>query len=38
MIINKLGHSIEVESVRDKYTLFTIKFYKISDYLSVTKM
>ena len=37
-IINKLGHSIEVESERDKYTLFIIKFYKISDYLSVTKM
>lgn len=37
-IIDKLEHSIEVESVKDNYTLFIIKFYKISDYLSVTKM
>ena len=37
-IIDKLDHSIEVESVKDSYTLFIIKFYKISDYLSVTKM
>ena len=37
-IIDKLNHSIEVESVKDKYTLFRIRFYKISDYLSVTKL
>lgn len=37
-IIDKLNHSIKVESVKDKYTLFRIRFYKISDYLSVTKL
>ena len=37
-IIDKLNHNIEVESVKDKYTLFRIRFYKISDYLSVTKL
>lgn len=37
-IIDNLNHSIEVESVKDKYTLFRIRFYKISDYLSVTKL
>ncbi|WP_410495394.1 sensor histidine kinase [Cellulosilyticum sp. ST5] len=37
-ILDKLGHDIEVESVEGKYTLFRIKFYKISDYIKVAKM
>ncbi|SHJ29434.1 Signal transduction histidine kinase [Clostridium cavendishii DSM 21758] len=37
-IINKLEHKIEVDSEKDKYTEFKIYFYKISDYLKVTKM
>jgi signal transduction histidine kinase len=37
-ILNKLEHEISVESIKDEYTLFSIYFYKISDYLKVTKM
>lgn len=32
-VIEKLEHNIEVDSVKGEYTLFKIKFYKISDYL-----
>lgn len=37
-ILKKLGHTIEAESVQGEYTLFKIKFSKISDYLNVAKM
>ena len=37
-ILKKLGHGIEVESVEGEYTLFRIKFNKISDYMNVAKM
>lgn len=37
-VLNKLEHDISVESVKDEYTMFNIYFYKISDYLKVTKM
>lgn len=37
-ILEKLGHGICVESVEGEYTLIKINFYKISDYLKVTKM
>ena len=37
-ILDKLGHGIEVESIEGKYTLFKIKFCKISDYMKVAKM
>ncbi|WP_411170155.1 sensor histidine kinase [Clostridium sp. MB05] len=37
-ILNKLEHGISVESIKDEYALFNIYFYKISDYLKVTKM
>ena len=37
-VLNKLEHDISVESVKGEYTLFNIYFYKISDYLNVTKM
>lgn len=37
-IINKLGHDIEVESIKNEYTEFKIRFYNISDYFNVTKM
>ena len=37
-VIDKLEHSIEVQSSQDNYTRFLINFYKISDYLKVTKM
>lgn len=37
-VLNKLEHEISVESINDEYTLFNIYFYKISDYLKVTKM
>ncbi len=32
-IIKKLEHKIEVESIQGEYTIFKIRFYKISDYL-----
>ncbi|WP_291653023.1 sensor histidine kinase [Clostridium sp.] len=37
-VLNKLEHEISVESNKGEYTLFNIYFYKISDYLKVTKM
>ena len=37
-VLNKLEHEITVESIKGEYTLFNIYFYKISDYLKVTKM
>lgn len=37
-VLNKLEHEISVESIKGEYTLFNIYFYKISDYLKVTKM
>lgn len=37
-ILDKLGHTIEVESIENEYTLFKIKFSKISDYIKVAKM
>ena len=37
-ILDKLGHGIELESIEGRYTLFRIKFCKISDYIKVTKM
>lgn len=37
-ILDKLGNSIEVQSIKDEYTLFKIKFHKISDYVNITKM
>lgn len=37
-ILNKLGSSFEVESVKNQYTLFKIKFNKISDFTTITKM
>ncbi|MFU7517173.1 ATP-binding protein [Clostridium sp. HCS.1] len=37
-VLNKLEHEITVESIKGEYTLFNIYFYKISDYLNVTKM
>ncbi|WP_460286466.1 ATP-binding protein [Clostridium sp. CTA-7] len=37
-ILNKLEHEISVESIKNEYTLFSIYFYNISDYLKVTKM
>lgn len=37
-ILDKLGHGVEVESIEGEYTLFRIKFYKISDYMKVAKM
>ncbi len=37
-VLNKLEHEISVEAVKDEYTLFNIYFYKMSDYLKVTKM
>lgn len=36
-IIDKLGHSIEVQSVKSEYTTFIITFYNISDYLKAAK-
>lgn len=35
-IIKKLQHEICVQSVKNEYTRFTIKFYKVADYLKVT--
>lgn len=35
-IITKLQHEISVQSVKGEYTRFTIRFYKIADYLKVT--
>ena len=37
-VLNKLEHDISVESTKGEYTIFNIFFYKISDYLKVTKM
>ncbi|MDI9218209.1 sensor histidine kinase [Clostridium tertium] len=37
-VLNKLEHEISVESIKGEHTLFNIYFYKISDYLKVTKM
>lgn len=37
-VLNKLEHEVSVESIKGEYTLFNIYFYKISDYLKVTKM
>lgn len=37
-ILDKLGNNIEVESVKGEYTLFKIKFNKISDFTTITKM
>ena len=37
-VLNKLEHEISVESNKGVFTLFNIYFYKISDYLKVTKM
>lgn len=37
-ILEKLGSSFEVESVKNQYTLFKIKFNKISDFTTITKM
>lgn len=37
-VLKKLEHEISAESIKDEYTLFNIYFYKISDYLKVTKM
>ncbi|MGO5053486.1 sensor histidine kinase [Lachnospiraceae bacterium LCP25S3_G4] len=37
-ILDKLGNSFEVESVKNEYTLFRISFHKISDFTSVSKM
>jgi len=37
-MINKLGHTILVSSEPNDYTEFTIVFYKLSDYLNVTKL
>lgn len=37
-ILNKLNHEITVNSKVNEYTIFKIRFYKISDYLKVTKM
>lgn len=37
-ILDKLGSSFEVESVKNQYTLFKIKFNKISDFTTITKM
>ena len=37
-ILDKLGSSFEVESVKDEYTLFKIKFNKIADFTTITKM
>lgn len=37
-ILDKLGSSFEVESVKNEYTLFKIKFNKISDFTTITKM
>lgn len=34
-MIDKLGHKIEVNSKKDKYTIFNIYFYDISDYFSM---
>lgn len=36
-ILQKLGHTIDVYSAQGEYTLFKIKFSKISDYLDVAK-
>lgn len=37
-ILDKLGNSFEVQSVKNQYTLFKIKFNKISDFTTITKM
>lgn len=37
-ILEKLGHDVEVQSIEGEYTLFKIKFSKISDYMKVAKM
>ena len=37
-ILDKLGHSVEMETIEGEYTLFKIKFCKISDYIKVAKM
>ena len=37
-ILDKQNHTIEVDSVEGEYTLFKIKFSKISDYINVAKM
>lgn len=37
-MIDRLSHSILVSSEENRYTEFTIVFYKLSDYLRVTKM
>lgn len=37
-ILEKLGNSFEVYSVKNEYTLFKIKFNKISDFTTITKM
>lgn len=37
-ILGKLGSCFEVESIKDEYTLFKIKFNKISDFTTITKM
>lgn len=37
-MIDELGHSISVASKPNDYTEFTIVFYKLSDYLNITKL
>lgn len=37
-VLDKLGHKIEVNSNENEFTEFKVYFYKISDYLNVTKM
>lgn len=37
-ILDKLGNSFQVYSVKNQYTLFKIKFNKISDFTTITKM
>ncbi|WP_224037788.1 sensor histidine kinase [Clostridium gelidum] len=36
--LDKLGHKIEANSKENEFTEFKVYFYKISDYLNVTKM
>ena len=37
-ILEKLENSFEVKSVKDNYTIFTIKFNKKSEFTNITKM
>lgn len=37
-ILDQLGHAIQVDSVEGEYTIFQIKFCKVSDYIKVAKM